>query len=267
MRGRCSKFTGPISRATFTSAPERIMQLVFVSVSWLRSVPTSLSSDQRTTMVALVVRVPRDSDTLVLCLRIRLADMASICWIAGQQTETVEAFFRRITDEESERRAHPMHILCLLLEERVQGYMAWHDDLRSRTITLETTTTMVDPSWATQVPPEMARDLQNLTNLLRRLHGVKTLLTHLDYLWSFADDLSSFWFETFAEVESLRVLLGHPKLAKRSEASLKEHMQFIAYRAKVCRSRTAEIIERASTQIPVVSGDSTGSRLSNIVPR
>jgi hypothetical protein len=189
----------------------------------------------------------------MVCLRIRLLDRASVCWIVGRNMDTVDEISKKIIENKTLVQLHPLYILSLLLEERTHRYMAWYSSLKLKTCELESATTMIDPGWAMVLTSDKRAELSNMSTLLQRLHGVGAHLAHMNTMLLFAEKLGTFALETLDEVETLRASSGLPRLKSAPDAGFREKVKFTLSRVDFCQHMTAETRERASSQIPVVS--------------
>ena len=201
-----------------------------------------------------LLRCPRNSASLVCLLRIRLADRAALALLYGRDHDGVARAAALCAADPARLAAHPLHLLALVFELRLEGWTRWMAQLWGRVNDAETATNMTSASWKRRVlPPARRAALVDTDGLLVFLHSTHTELAHAGNVVAFAGRLAAVCRAALDAVEDARARRGGlPALSGRARAGFEARVGFSAARCEAVRDRLTEMRERLQGQIQVV---------------
>lgn len=208
-------------------------------------------SDKPTALL-LLLRIPRNSQSISIAMRIRLADFATVVFLTSMNEETAH----RIQNKCKERRhllaRHPLYFLTLIYEDRCAEYKAWFDNILEEINVVESATGMTRNTWRMRLSPRLREWFSDYDNLLRVMYASNTELSHFDTVTTFSVKLGDFLVGALRSLDELRVEVGLAPLGKREFRCLEERIAFTRSRCDLTADKTREMLERVNGQINVV---------------
>src|SRR5512140_3262749 len=105
------------------------------------------------------MRIPRNSQSITLLIRINLANMSTFLLMSAAQESTADYLHGRAVSSGTLLEKNPLFILGLVLEERLTKYWAHLRELMFRVNEVETVTGMVQVGWNRRMLPESVERL------------------------------------------------------------------------------------------------------------
>ncbi|KAK0642910.1 hypothetical protein B0T16DRAFT_173970 [Cercophora newfieldiana] len=207
---------------------------------------------EKPTGLVLLMRIPRNSQSITLLIRISLRDMSTIFFIAAAQESTVDYLHGRIVSAASLLEQNPLFVLGFILEERLTRYWAHMEELMLRVNEVETMTGMVQAGWKRHMLPESVERLSSFDSQLKQLHASHMDLCHCDTFLKFFMNLDVFCRETLREIDDQRADLGLDRMTKQQTAQFLELVGFWMTRYRYMHSKVQEMLDRLRTQVSVV---------------
>ncbi|KAK4216424.1 hypothetical protein QBC37DRAFT_385323 [Rhypophila decipiens] len=200
----------------------------------------------------LLLRVPRNSQCIQAIIRIDIASMSTVFFLAASDESIAEGLHRRIATSSPLLLGNPLFVLTFILEQKLAKYWAETEVLKREVNQVETATGMVRPSWRTHLSSESKERLADFNGQLEQLHASHMDLCHQQVIIAYMLDLGGFCFKTCKVLDDLRLELGLAGFSKHQSAKYLEHAEFITSRLKYVQLRVQECIDRLRTQVNVV---------------
>ncbi|ROW15942.1 hypothetical protein VPNG_02481 [Cytospora leucostoma] len=182
--------------------------------------------------LVLLLRIPRNSQSINVTMRIRLSDLATVCLFATMQDETGQR-------------------IILVFEDRGFDDHAWFDKLLQDINAVESATGMTRSTWRLQLSDKLMEWFSDYDNLLRSLYASHTELSHLDTVITFSIKVGRFLSDAVELLEALRTETGLAPMSRREHGSLQQRIQFSLSRCEMTSDKTKEMLERSKAQINV----------------
>ncbi|KAK4442576.1 hypothetical protein QBC34DRAFT_418540 [Podospora aff. communis PSN243] len=203
--------------------------------------------------VVLLLRVPRNSESVSVMMRINLHDMSSTFFVTASEQSTAEYLHHRVISERDLLERNPIYLLIFILEERLVRYWAWLERLKDQVNEIETVTDMVCGGWSKHnMKPDRVARLKSPMARLKQLHGSRIELSHLGIVVKFLLRMGGFCIEIVEVVEKLRDSLQISKTKSSHQKKLVEHVRFFVSRLEFVQDKVGEVVERLQTQVNVV---------------
>lgn len=209
------------------------------------------SSDEPVALV-LLLRIPRNSQSISVAMRIRLADLATATFLTSMNEETGQSIRRKCIERRNLLAKHPLYFLALIYEERCFDYKTWFDDISREIGVIESATGMTRNTWKMQLSPRLWEWFSNYDNLLRQMYASNTELSHFNTVTTFSIKLGNFLLDALKLLDDLRGEVGLAPLPKRDFRCLQERIAFTRSRCDLTADKTREMHERVKGQINVV---------------
>lgn len=210
------------------------------------------SSDDPVALV-LLLRIPRNSQSISVAMRIRLADLATVTFLTSMNEETGQTIRRKCVERRHLLAKHPLYFLAFIYEDRCFEYKTWFDDILEEINVVESATGMTRNTWKMQLSPRLWEWFSDYDNLLRQLYASNTELSHFDTVTTFSIKFGDFLLAALKMLVDLRVEVGLAPLPKRDFRCLEERIAFTRSRCDLTADKTREMLERVRGQINVVS--------------
>ncbi|KAG8160665.1 hypothetical protein KVR01_008929 [Diaporthe batatas] len=207
-------------------------------------------SEQPVALV-LLLRIPRNSQSVSIAMRIRLADLATVAFVTSMSEETSKAIQERCTERRRLLARHPLYFLALVYEDRCADYKSWFDDILEEINVVESATGMTRNTWKMRLSPRLRGWLGDYDNLLRTLYASNTELSHFDTVTTFSVKLGDFLLRALGMLDELRLEGGLAPLPGRDLRALRERIAFTRSRCDLTADKTREMLERVKGQINV----------------
>lgn len=213
------------------------------------------NEDDGPTALILLLRIPRNSRSISLAMRIRLADRATVVFVATLQAQTGQAILDKCLQRRRLLQAHPLYLLALVYEMRTAECKAWFDEIRHEINVVSSATGMTRSSWRVKLSPKVWEWFSDYDNLLRQLHASHTELSHFDTVTVFCVKLGRYLLDSVTLLESLEAEAGglRPKLRKWDLERLRERIRFTLSGCDFDADKAKELLERIRSQLNVVS--------------
>ncbi|KAH8749105.1 hypothetical protein F5883DRAFT_622226 [Diaporthe sp. PMI_573] len=199
----------------------------------------------------LLLRIPRNSQSISVAMRIRLTDLATVVFLTCMNEETAQNIRRKCVERQHLLAKHPLYFLALIYEDRCFEYKTWFDDILEEINVVETATGMTRNTWKMQLSPRLWEWFSDYDNLLRMLYASNTELSHFDTVTTFSIKLGDFLLAALRMLEDLRGEVGLAPLSKRELRCLRERIAFTRSRCDLTADKTREMLERVKGQINV----------------
>ncbi|OIW33239.1 hypothetical protein CONLIGDRAFT_711163 [Coniochaeta ligniaria NRRL 30616] len=205
------------------------------------------------TELVVFLRCPRNSQSIICLMRVRLSDLSCVALVYGSDHESVKRITALCTEEDGRRlRMHPFYLLSCIYELRYESWTRWFSSLWSRVNDIETATKMTGETWQSRdVPPDRLDALKNTETLLTYMHSAHTEFCHGENVVSFAIKLGKFCLDVVDVLETTRASQGHVPTSQRERAGLEATIKFTAARCDAVRDRLLEMKQRLQGQINV----------------
>lgn len=201
----------------------------------------------------LLLRIPRNSQSISISMRIRLADLATVTFLTSMTEEAGQNIRRKCIERRHLLAKHPLYFLALIYEDRCFEYKTWFDDILEEINVVESATGMTRNTWKMQLSPRLWEWFSDYDNLLRTLYASNTELSHFDTVTTFSIKLGDFLLDALKMLEELRAEVGLEPLSRRDFRCLQERITFTRSRCDLTADKTREMLERVQGQINVVS--------------
>ena len=201
----------------------------------------------------ILLRIPRNSRSINVALRIRLHDLATVCFCATRLEDIGQDLLKRCSERSRLLMVHPLYFLVLIFEQRFVDYKEWFDKLVEENNVVESATGMTHSSWRKRLSGNTIAWFSDYDNLLRSIYASHTELSHFITVITFFIKFGNFLLETHRLIEDLRVEAGVTRMSKRDYESLHQRIQFSLSRCDMTSDKAKEIVERVKGQINVVS--------------
>lgn len=208
-------------------------------------------SDKPAALV-LLLRVPRNSQSISIAMRIRLADLATVAFLTSMNEETGQNISRRCAERRHLLARHPLYLLALVYEARCAEYKAWFDGILEEINVVESATGMTRNTWEMRLSPRLRGWFADYDNLLRALYASNTELSHFGTVTAFSVKLGDFLLAALGLLGELRAEVGLAPLPRRDIRCLGERIAFTRSRCDLTADKTREMLERVKGQINVV---------------
>lgn len=202
--------------------------------------------------LVLLLRIPRNSQSISVAMRIRLADFATVIFLTSMNEETGQSIRRKCIERRHLLAKHPLYFLALIYEDRCFEYKTWFDDILEEINVVESATGMTRNTWKMQLSPRLWEWFSNYDNLLRQLYASNTELSHFDTVTTFSIKLGDFLLDALKLLDDLRVEVALAPMTKRDFRCLQERIAFTRSRCDLTADKTREMLERVQGQINVV---------------
>lgn len=211
--------------------------------------------------LVLLLRIPRNSRSISIAMRIRLADRAAAVLVTSLEEQAGRAILDRCVQRSHLLREHPLYFLALVYEMRSFEFKEWFDEIRHEINIVSSATGMIRSSWKTQLSPQLWEWFSDYDNLLRQLHASHVELSHFDTVMVFSVKFGRYLLESLALLETLQAEAGlEPTLRTRAVARLRERIRFTLSGCEFDGDKAKELMERVRSQLNVVrSGGTTCS--------
>lgn len=209
-------------------------------------------SSQDPVSLVLLLRIPRNSQSISISMRIRLADLATVTFLTSMNEETAQNIQRKCIERRNLLAKHPLYFLTLIYEDRCFEYKSWFDDILHEINVVESATGMTRNTWKMQLSPRLREWFSDYDNLLRMLYASNTELSHFDTVTTFSVKFGDFLLAALKMLDELRVEVGFAPLPKREYRCLHERIAFTRSRCDLTADKTREMLERVKGQINVV---------------
>ncbi|KAH8899125.1 hypothetical protein GQ53DRAFT_837040 [Thozetella sp. PMI_491] len=205
--------------------------------------------------LVLLLRIPRNSLSINIAVRIELETMSSICFLAAAKEDVAEYLHRRCVEEREMLAQHPLYLLALVLEERFTTYKRWEIVLHSRVGQMETVTGMGHPLWKSTVSEAKIEWLSDSNNRMKYLHQTSTEIHHLGNVLEFGRKFGQFCLSSAKMLKDLRSQCLPPTSdvdTGPAHFAYDEHVKFFLGRMELTERKVQEVTERLQAQIAVV---------------
>lgn len=209
------------------------------------------SNDEPVALI-LLLRIPRNSQSISVAMRIRLADFATVIFLSSMNEETGQSIRKKCIERRHLLAKHPLYFLALIYEDRCFEYKTWFDDILEEINVVESATGMTRNTWKMQLSPRLWEWFSNYDNLLRQLYASNTELSHFDTVTTFSIKLGDFLLDALKLLDDLRVEVALAPMTKRDFRCLQERIAFTRSRCDLTADKTREMLERVQGQINVV---------------
>ncbi|KAI3396754.1 hypothetical protein diail_11716 [Diaporthe ilicicola] len=207
-------------------------------------------SDEPDALV-LLLRIPRNSQSVSVAMRIRLADLATVVFLTSMTEETGRKIRARCAERRHLLAKHPLYFLALIYEDRCFEYKGWFDDILEEINVVESATGMTRNTWKMQLSPRLWDWFSDYDNLLRALYASNTELSHFATVTTFSVKLGDFLLGALRMLEELRAAARLAPLPRREFVRLQERIVFTRSRCDLTADKTKEMLERVKGQINV----------------
>lgn len=208
-------------------------------------------SEQPAALV-LLLRVPRNSQSVSISMRIRLSDLATVIFLTSMSEETGKKIQKKCIERRHLIEKHPLYFLALVYEDRCFDYKSWFDDILQNIVVVESATGMTRNTWKMQLSSRLQDCFKDYDNLLRTLYASNTELSHFDTVTCFSVKFGDFLLVVLQLLDELRVEVGSAPLPKKDFRCLQERIAFTRSRCDLTADKTREMLERVKGQINVV---------------
>lgn len=205
--------------------------------------------------LVLLLRIPRNSQSISIAMRIRLADLATVTFLTSMSEETGKEIQKKCIERRHLIAKHPLYFLALVYEDRCFEYKRWFDGILEEINVVESATGMTRNTWKMQLSSRLQDWFRDYDNLLRTLYASSTELSHFDTVTTFSVKLGDFLLGALELLDELRVESGFKALPKRDFRGLRERLAFTRSRCDLTADKTREMLERVKGQINVVRTD------------
>ncbi|KAL2277504.1 hypothetical protein FJTKL_15421 [Diaporthe vaccinii] len=199
----------------------------------------------------LLLRIARNSQSISIAMRIRLADLATVVFMTSMTEETGRMIRRKCIERRHLLAKHPLYFLVLIYEDRCFEYKRWFDDILEEINVVESATGMTRNTWKMQLSPRLQEWFSDYDNLLRMLYASNTELSHFDTVTTFSIKFGDLLLMALKVLEGLHVEVGLAPLQKRESRCLQERIAFTRSRCDLTADKTREMLERVKGQINV----------------
>lgn len=211
-------------------------------------------SSESPAALVLLLRIPRNSQSVSIAMRIRLSDMATVAFLTSMSEETSQEIQTTCIQRRHLIARHPLYFLALVYEGRCAEYKRWFDDILEEINVVESATGMTRNTWKMSLSPRLREWFGDYDNLLRTLYASNTELSHFDTVTTFSVKLGDFVLDAVEVLDGLCVEVGGlDPLPRREMRGLRERISFTRSRCDLTADKTREMLERVKGQINVVS--------------
>lgn len=222
-------------------------------VSKSKHIPWIITSLTNVNHIVLLLRIPRNSQSINVTMRMRLSDLATVCLCTTMNEETGQVILRKCSERSHLLRTHPLYFLVLVFEERCLEYKEWFDKILEEINVVESATGMTRATWQMKLSDTIMAWFSDYDNLLRTLYASHTELSHFDTVTTFSIKVGNFLLNALELLEDLRSETGLIRMSKRRHSGLQQRIQFSLSRCELSSDKTKEMLERVKGQINVVS--------------
>lgn len=199
------------------------------------------------TILAIIVRAPRNSEGVTFVARMRLRDRACVCLLFTTKENDVQYFRDKCLKLITLIETYPFHPMLFILEERLRRYSSWLQLLWDRVARVEEETGMT--AWAHQGRSSN----KDYSATLQKLHALNVELLLAETTMKFSTELVRFCHDTLTlvqesgrEIGSEMLELGKQKMIEQDIGCNKKVHQFMD-------DKLHELLSRVRSQINVVS--------------